>query len=138
MHSVTQRNAAQAPPDARTPGRSDPCAKPAHIAGRTANPTNTARTPQPAVTRNRHTPLARLDATLDITLSAAAVATLATTLAIALPLPWRVDSIRPVRRDTAAIVSLALPRTEAAHAMHVVMQSLPEAEFGVLRLRPTR
>jgi len=86
--------------------------------------------------RNRHTPRARLDATLDITLSRAAVSTLAVTLAMSLPLPWRVETIRPIRRDTAAVVSIALPRVEASHAMHVVMQSLPEAEFGALRLRP--
>ncbi|WP_353190595.1 hypothetical protein [Pandoraea pnomenusa] len=87
--------------------------------------------------RNRHTPRARLDATLDITLSRAAVSTLAVTLAMSLPLPWRVETIRPIRRDTAAVVSIALPRVEASHAMHVVMQSLPEAEFGALRLRLT-
>lgn len=86
--------------------------------------------------RTRHTPRPRLDATLDITLSAAAVATLAVTLAMSLPSPWRVESIRAIRRDTAAVVSIALPRVEAGHAMHVVMQSLPEAEFGILRLRP--
>lgn len=95
--------------------------------------------PRPAPTvrqRNRHTPRARLDATLDITLSRAAVSTLAVTLAMSLPLPWRVETIRPIRRDTAAVVSIALPRVEASRAMHVVMQSLPEAEFGALRLRP--
>lgn len=86
--------------------------------------------------RNRHTPRVRLDATLDITLSRAAVSTLAVTLAMSLPLPWRVETIRPIRRDTAAVVSIALPRIEASRAMHVVMQSLPEAEFGALRLRP--
>ena len=86
--------------------------------------------------RNRHTPRVRLDATLDITLSRAAVSTLAITLAMSLPLPWRVETIRPIRRDTAAVVSIALPRIEASRAMHVVMQSLPEAEFGALRLRP--
>ncbi|VVE88197.1 hypothetical protein [Pandoraea bronchicola] len=86
--------------------------------------------------RNRHTPRVRLDATLDITLSRAAVSTLAITLAMSLPLPWRVETIRPIRRDTAAVVSIALPRIEASRAMHAVMQSLPEAEFGALRLRP--
>ena len=85
--------------------------------------------------RNRHTPRVRLDATLDITLSRAAVSTLAITLAMSLPLPWRVETIRPIRRDTAAVVSIALPRIEASRAMHAVMQSLPEAEFGALRLR---
>ncbi|VVE69385.1 hypothetical protein PCA31118_03183 [Pandoraea captiosa] len=86
--------------------------------------------------RHRFNPRARLDATLDITLSRAAVSSLAVTLAMSLPLPWRVETIRPIRRDTAAVVSIALPRVEASHAMHVVMQSLPEAEFGALRLRP--
>lgn len=86
--------------------------------------------------RNRYNPRARLDATLDITLSRAAVSSLAVTLAMSLPLPWRVETIRPIRRDTAAVVSIALPRVEAARAMDVVMQSLPEAEFGALRLRP--
>ncbi|WP_278653177.1 hypothetical protein [Pandoraea pnomenusa] len=86
--------------------------------------------------RNRHSPRVRLDATLDITLSRTAVSTLAVTLAMRLPPPWRVETIRAIRRDTAAVVSIALPRVEASHAMHAVMQSLPEAEFGVLRLRP--
>ncbi|BDD90962.1 hypothetical protein PanNE5_04020 [Pandoraea sp. NE5] len=86
--------------------------------------------------RHRCPPRARLDATLDITLSRAAVSTLAVTLAMSLPLPWRVETIRPIRHDTAAVVSIALPRVEASRAMHAVMQSLPEAEFGVLRLRP--
>lgn len=98
----------------------------------TLPPTNVFATPRQ---RNRHTPRVRLDATLDITLSRAAVSTLAITLAMSLPLPWRVETIRPIRRDTAAVVSIALPRIEASRAMHVVMQSLPEAEFGVLRLR---
>ncbi|MCI3204538.1 MULTISPECIES: hypothetical protein [Pandoraea] len=87
--------------------------------------------------RNRYNPRARLDATLDITLSRAAVSSLAVTLAMSLPLPWRVETIRPIRRDTAAVVSIALPRVEASRAMDVVMQSLPEAEFGALRLRPS-
>lgn len=95
-----------------------------------------AFTAAPARQRNRHTPRVRLDATLDITLSRAAVSSLAVTLAMSLPLPWRVETIRPIRRDTAAVVSIALPRIEASHAMDVVMQSLPEAEFGALRLRP--
>ncbi|MFJ2992692.1 hypothetical protein [Pandoraea sp. NPDC087047] len=90
----------------------------------------------PARQRNRHNPRVRLDATLDITLSRAAVSSLAVTLAMSLPLPWRVETIRPIRRDTAAVVSIALPRIEASRAMDVVMQSLPEAEFGALRLRP--
>ncbi|AKM31438.1 hypothetical protein AB870_16895 [Pandoraea faecigallinarum] len=85
---------------------------------------------------NRCTRRTRLDATLDITLNRAAVSSLAVTLAMSLPLPWRVETIRAIRRDTAAVVSIALPRVEAARAMDVVMQSLPEAEFGVLRLRP--
>lgn len=109
-----------------------------------ATPASTLTTPgtPPAETvpvarqRNRYNPRARLDATLDITLSRAAVSSLAVTLAMSLPLPWRVETIRPIRRDTAAVVSIALPRVEAARAMDVVMQSLPEAEFGALRLRP--
>ncbi|UVA80707.1 hypothetical protein [Pandoraea commovens] len=95
-----------------------------------------AETVSVARQRNRYNPRARLDATLDITLSRAAVSSLAVTLAMSLPLPWRVETIRPIRRDTAAVVSIALPRVEAARAMDVVMQSLPEAEFGALRLRP--
>ncbi|MDN4573945.1 hypothetical protein DBB29_20470 [Pandoraea cepalis] len=86
--------------------------------------------------RHRIPPRARLDATLDITLSRAAVSTLAITLAMSLPTPWRVETIRPIRHDTAAVVSIALPRIEASRAMHAVMQSLPQAEFGALRLRP--
>ncbi|VVE11583.1 hypothetical protein PEP31012_02661 [Pandoraea eparura] len=86
--------------------------------------------------RHRRPPRARLDATLDITLSRAAVSTLAITLAMSLPMPWRVETIRPIRHDTAAVVSIALPRVEASRAMHAVMQSLPQAEFGALRLRP--
>ncbi|VVE42410.1 hypothetical protein PAQ31011_04242 [Pandoraea aquatica] len=96
-----------------------------------------AETVSVARQRNRYNPRARLDATLDITLSRAAVSSLAVTLAMSVPLPWRVETIRPIRRDTAAVVSIALPRVEAAHAMDVVMQSLPEAEFGALRLRPS-
>ncbi|VVE68259.1 hypothetical protein PAN31117_02903 [Pandoraea anapnoica] len=95
-----------------------------------------AETVSVARQRNRYNPRARLDATLEITLSRAAVSSLAVTLAMSLPLPWRVETIRPIRRDTAAVVSIALPRVEAARAMDVVMQSLPEAEFGALRLRP--
>ncbi|MCE4063133.1 hypothetical protein LXM60_23310 [Pandoraea sputorum] len=94
-----------------------------------------AETVSVARQRNRYNPRARLDATLDITLSRAAVSSLAVTLAMSLPLPWRVETIRPIRRDTAAVVSIALPRVEAARAMDVVMQSLPEAEFGALRMR---
>ncbi|ODP35192.1 hypothetical protein [Pandoraea sp. ISTKB] len=107
-----------------------------------ATPASTAAAPSTdafsaARQRNRYNPRARLDATLDITLSRAAVSSLAVTLAMSLPLPWRVETIRPIRRDTAAVVSIALPRVEASRAMDVVMQSLPEAEFGALRLRPS-
>ena len=109
-------------------------------AGFTASPLPATALPADAFTatrqRNRYNPRTRLDATLDITLSRAAVSSLAVTLAMSLPLPWRVETIRPIRRDTAAVVSIALPRVEASRAMDVVMQSLPEAEFGALRLRP--
>ncbi|MBN4666871.1 hypothetical protein HUS70_09605 [Pandoraea nosoerga] len=90
----------------------------------------------PLQARRATSPRLRLDTTLDITLSRAAVSSLAITLAMSLPLPWRVETIRPIRRDTAAVVSIALPRGQASHAMHVVMQSLPEAEFGALRRQP--
>ncbi|WP_087722097.1 hypothetical protein [Pandoraea sp. PE-S2T-3] len=144
MPTLAQR-ASLEPPGARLAPAGAPFESHDAIGAIGAIDTPNSRTPQslqsprPAPTvrqRNRHTPRARLDATLDITLSRAAVSTLAVTLAMSLPLPWRVETIRPIRRDTAAVVSIALPRVEASRAMHVVMQSLPEAEFGALRLRP--
>jgi hypothetical protein len=83
-------------------------------------------------------PLRRvLDTTLDITLSRAAVSTLAVTLALTLPLTWRVESIRGLRRDTAAIVSVAMPHDDVALAMDAIMGALPEAEFGAVRPHAT-
>jgi hypothetical protein len=73
--------------------------------------------------------------TLEITVAGTAVAALVVMLGMTLHTPWQIETIRSSKRDTAAVVSLALPSADVADAMHAVMISMPQAEFGIVRRR---